>query len=157
MNEKLQKLQNLNQVFFNNNNNYNYYYYYYCYYYYYYYYFLLLLSAVFIALMLVGPSKCLKQIIQMKLNRVKNPNWLEADQLVIYKRGRGFELVTTCEQIQQAVRAGLDLGASELQVQRSNRAASLPPTGRKLVKSIDTFICIEQSHILTFRLKLLNV
>ena len=34
-------------------------------------------SAVFIALMLVQPSKCLKQIIQMKLNRVKNPNWPE--------------------------------------------------------------------------------
>ena len=30
-------------------------------------------SAVFIALMLVRPSKCLKQIIQIKLNRVKNP------------------------------------------------------------------------------------
>ena len=30
------------------------------------------------ALMLVGPSKCLKQIIQIKLKRVKNPNtsWL---------------------------------------------------------------------------------
>ena len=45
--------------------------------------------------MLVGPSKCLKQIIQIKLNRVRNPNWPEANQLAIYKRGRGFELVTT--------------------------------------------------------------
>ena len=50
----------------------------------------------FIALTLVRPSKCLKQIIQMKLNRVKNPpNWPEAIQLAIYKRGRGFDLVTT--------------------------------------------------------------
>ena len=39
--------------------------------------------AVFIALMLVHPSKCLKQIIQKKLNRVKNHNWLEANQLAI--------------------------------------------------------------------------
>ena len=31
--------------------------------------------------MLVGPSKCLKQIIQIELNRVKNPNWPEASQL----------------------------------------------------------------------------
>ena len=31
----------------------------------------------------------------MKLNRVKNPNWLEANQLAIYKRGRGFKLGTT--------------------------------------------------------------
>ena len=35
------------------------------------------------ALMLVGPSKCLKQIIQIELNRVKNPNWPEANQLAI--------------------------------------------------------------------------
>ena len=34
-----------------------------------------------IALMLVGPSKYLKQIIQLELNRVKNPNWPEANQL----------------------------------------------------------------------------
>ena len=27
--------------------------------------------------------------------RVKNPNWPEANQLAIYKRGRGFELGTT--------------------------------------------------------------
>ena len=45
--------------------------------------------------MLVGPSKCLKQIIQIELNRVKNPNWPEANQLAIYKRGRGFELGIT--------------------------------------------------------------
>ena len=45
--------------------------------------------------MLVGPSKCLKQIKQFELNRVKNPNWPEANQLAIYKHGRGFELGTT--------------------------------------------------------------
>ena len=42
--------------------------------------------------MLVGPSKCLKQTIQIGLNRVKNPNWPEANQLAIYKHGRGFKL-----------------------------------------------------------------
>ena len=47
------------------------------------------------ALMLVGPIIWLKQIIQIKLNRVKNPNWPEANQLAIYKRGRGFGLGTT--------------------------------------------------------------
>ena len=45
--------------------------------------------------MLVGLSKWLKQIIQIKLNRVKNPNWPEANQLAIYKRGQGVELGTT--------------------------------------------------------------
>ena len=43
-----------------------------------------------------------------------NPNCPEANQLAtVYKRGRGFELVTTGEQIQLAVKAGLELGASE--------------------------------------------
>ena len=41
----------------------------------------------------------------------------------VYKRGRGFELGTTGEQIQLAVRAGLELGTSELQVQGTNHSA----------------------------------
>ena len=45
--------------------------------------YLYLPSAVFIALMLVGLSKYLKKINQMKLNRVKNTNWPEANQLAI--------------------------------------------------------------------------
>ena len=40
-----------------------------------------------------GARKVLKQIILIKHNRVKNPNWPEANP--IYKRGRGFELGTT--------------------------------------------------------------
>ena len=45
--------------------------------------------------MLVGHAeKYLKQIIQIELNRVKNPHWLEANQLAIYKHDRGFELGT---------------------------------------------------------------
>ena len=34
---------------------------------------------------LVGPSKKLKQIIQIEHNIVKNPNWPEANQFGIYK------------------------------------------------------------------------
>ena len=71
-----------------------------------------------------------KKIIQIEHNMFKNPNWQEANQLAIYKRGRGFELGTTNrfqEQIQLAVRAGLQLGASGLQVQRSHCSATLPP------------------------------
>ena len=37
----------------------------------------------------------MKQIIYMKHNMVKNPNWQEVNQLAIYKCGRGFELETT--------------------------------------------------------------
>ena len=33
--------------------------------------------------MLVRPSKWLKQVIQIKHNRVKNPNWREANHLAI--------------------------------------------------------------------------
>ena len=48
--------------------------------------------------MLVGPSKQLKQILQIEHNIAKNPNWLEANQFAIYKRGRGFELEATEKQ-----------------------------------------------------------
>ena len=34
-------------------------------------------------------------IIQIKHNMVKNPNWSEANQLAIQKRGQGLELRTT--------------------------------------------------------------
>jgi len=50
---------------------------------------------MFIAQVLVGPSKQLKQIIQIEHNVDKNPNWPEANQLAIFKRGRGFELEAT--------------------------------------------------------------
>ena len=51
---------------------------------------------------------------------VKNPNWQEADQLAIYKRGQEVRLGATEKQHQLAVRAGLEPGASGLQ-------ATLPP------------------------------
>ena len=38
----------------------------------------------------MGPSKQLKQIIQLEHNIVKNPKWPEANQLAIFKRGRGY-------------------------------------------------------------------
>ena len=67
--------------------------------------------------MLVGPSKQLKQIIQIEHDIVKNPNWPEANQLAIYKRGRGFELGATEKQIQPVVaRAGLEPGTAGLRV-----------------------------------------
>ena len=42
---------------------------------------------MFIAQVLVGLSKQLKQVFDI----VKNPNWPEANQLAIYNRGREFE------------------------------------------------------------------
>ena len=64
--------------------------------------------------MLVGPSKCMKEIIQIELNRVKNPNWpSEANQLAILQACSRIWTRDYREQIQLAVRAGLDLGAFE--------------------------------------------
>ena len=37
---------------------------------------------------------------------VKNPNWQEADQLAIYKRGRGIELGSTKKQLQLSGQSG---------------------------------------------------
>ena len=76
--------------------------------------------------MLVGPSKCLKQIIQIELNRAKKSQlaWGKpAGYLQAWPRiwTRDYR-----EQILLAVSwARLELGASELQVQRSNRSATL--------------------------------
>ena len=49
---------------------------------------------------------------------VKNPNWQEADQLAIYKRGRGVELGATEKQLPLAVRAILEPGTSGFQALR---------------------------------------
>ena len=62
---------------------------------------------MFIAQLLVGPSEQ-RQIIQTEHNIVKNPNWQEANQLAIYKRGRGFKLGENEKQIQVVVREGLE-------------------------------------------------
>ena len=76
--------------------------------------------------MLVGPSKQLNQIIQIEHNIVKSPNWPEANQLAIYKRGRGFELGATEKQIQVVARAGLEPGTAGLQVRHADHSTTLP-------------------------------
>jgi len=81
---------------------------------------------MFIAQVLVGPSKQRKQIIQIEHNIVKNPNWSEANQLAIYKRGRWFELGTSEKQIQVVVRAGLEPGTAGLRVRQADHSVTLP-------------------------------
>ena len=39
-------------------------------------------------------------------NRLKNPNWREADQLAIYKHDRGVELGSTKKQLQLSGQSG---------------------------------------------------
>ena len=65
----------------------------------------------------------MKQIIQ-----VKNPNWPQANKLAISKPGLGLKLGIALhyqEQIQLAVRTGLELGVSGLQVHPSNRSTTI--------------------------------
>lgn len=52
-----------------------------------------------------------KQIIQMKRNMIKDPNWQGVNQLAIYKSGREVELEATEKQIQLEARQGLELGS----------------------------------------------
>ena len=78
--------------------------------------------------MLVGPSKCLKQIIQIEpksqLARGKPAGNLQAWPRIWTQDYR--------ELIQLTIRAELELGASKLQVQRSNHTATLPPVGAEI-------------------------
>ena len=62
----------------------------------------------------MGRNKQLKKIIQIQHKIVKSPSWLEGNQLTIYKRGPGFELGNTVQQIQIVVRAGLEPGTAGL-------------------------------------------
>ena len=81
-----------------------------------------------------GAEQMPEKINQMKLNRIKNPNWQEANQLAIYRRGQEFELGTYIKNKSSliAVRVGLKLWASKLQVQLSNSSVMLPPLSTKL-------------------------
>ena len=83
---------------------------------------------MFIAQVLVELNKQLKQIIQTEHNIVKNPNWPEANQLAIYKCGRGFELGATKKQIQVVVRsrAELEHQTAGLWVWHADHSATLP-------------------------------
>jgi len=81
--------------------------------------------AVFIAQVPVGPRKQQKQIFQIEHNMVKNTNWPEANQLAIYKRGRGFKFGATEKQIQVVVRAGLKPRTAGLRVRLTDNSATL--------------------------------
>ena len=81
-------------------------------------------SAVFVAQVLVGPSKQLKQTFQIEHNIVNNPNWPEANQLTIYKHGRGYELWAAEKQIQGVVRAGLEPGTAGLRVRHVDHSTT---------------------------------
>ena len=66
----------------------------------------------------------------MKRNETNNTNWIEENQLDIYNLGWGFN------QIQPAVRAGIEARVFGLQVQRPNPSATLPPTLEALISAL---------------------
>ena len=79
-------------------------------------------TSIFNAIIDIKKNLCLPSVVfivgpSMKL---QNPNWQEADQLAIYKRGRGVELGAAGKQLLLAVRARLEPGASGLHVRHSN-------------------------------------
>ena len=65
-----------------------------------------------------------------KRNKTNNTNWMAANQLDIYNLGWGFN------QIQPAIRAGIEARVFGLQVQRPNHSATLPPTLEALISAI---------------------
>ena len=52
------------------------------------------------------PLKLKETNISNEYNRLKNPNWREADQLAIYKHDRGVELESTEKQLQLSGQSG---------------------------------------------------
>ena len=68
-----------------------------------------------------------KKQIQVEHNKVKNPNWLEANQLAILQASPRIWTRDYREQIQLAVRARLGHEAYGLEVQCSNRSATMSP------------------------------
>ena len=52
------------------------------------------------------PLKLKETNISNEHNRLKNPNWREADQLPIYKHDRGAELGSTEKQLQLSGQSG---------------------------------------------------
>ena len=157
----------------------------------------------------------MKQMTQIVHNKVKNPNWSEANQLAVNKCGGGFELGATennptigqgatwiqglrvstsaledlnsrqprtnpasgqggtwtrglrisssvledlnsglREQIQLAVRSGLELGDSRMQIQRSNHWAKLPPSFSNLISIIDGKSMVRSENLARYLVQL---
>ena len=86
-------------------------------------------SAVFIAQMLVGPRKQLKQIIQIEYKHCSESQ-LAGGKPVGYLQAwpRIFELGATEKQIQVVARAGLEPATAGLRVRHSDHSATLPPS-----------------------------
>ena len=86
----------------------------------------------------MGLSKQLKQIIQTEHNIVKSSNWPEANQLAIYKCGRGFQLGAADKQVQVVVKVGLEPGTARLLVRHADHLATLPPQAHTF---FEKFLC----------------
>ena len=63
------------------------------------------------------PLKLKEANISKEHNRLKNPNWWEADQLAIYKHDRGVELGSTEKQLRISGQSGT--GTRDLRISSS--------------------------------------
>ena len=66
---------------------------------------------------------------QIVHNKVKNPNWSEANQLAVNKRGGGFELGTTVNKSSQ--RSGRDLNSGRPNFKFAAQGFELGTTEKK--------------------------
>ena len=71
----------------------------------------------------------MKQMTQIVHNKVKNPNWSEANQLAVNKRGGGFELGTTVNKSSQ--RSGRDFNSGRPNFKFAARGFELGTTEKK--------------------------
>ena len=73
------------------------------------------------------PLKLKETNISNEHNRLKNPNWQEADQLAIYKHDRGVELGSTEKQLQLSGQSGTWTRDLRISSPAPNHSATLPP------------------------------
>ena len=114
-------------------------------------------SAVFIAQVLVEPSKQPKQIIQIEHNIVTNPGWSEVNQLAIYTEAwpristRGYP-ETNPGNGHSGTRTQ-DCRTARLQVQHADHSATLPIKSERRGPEATRFedLLLEAQHVTVIR------
>ena len=110
------------------------------------------------------PLKLKETNISNEHNRLKNPNWREADQLAIYKHDRGVELWTRVHQETTPAKwSEWDLNPWPLDVESGallNHSATLPPDSfhagthkKKLIIHEYNYSSFKTHHILSETLR----
>ena len=88
-----------------------------------------------------GAEQHLKHRSYVKFNEVKNPNWLEANQLALFQIGLQISIQDYREEVQLAVRVGLNLGPPNC------KSSVLTPRSRCLHK-VQRDFCLLRINVL---------